>query len=254
MKKQAISNVLKSVQKGLKKHSPQLLTAIGISGMIATTVMAVRATPKALQLIDEREIKENKRLNTPEIVKTTWKCYVPAAVTGALSVACLIGANSVSLKRHAALATACTLSEAALKEYQEKTIEVVGEKKEQAIRDAVAKDRLAKTPLGGREVVIASNGDSLCFDPLSGRYFMSDINKLKAAANDLNKQMRDEMQILLNEFYDEIGLSHIETGEHLGWDIDCGRGYIQLDFSTQIADDGRPCLVIGHQNPPTYLS
>lgn len=254
MNKQTITNALKGAERALKKHSPEILTGIGIAGMIATTITAVKATPKALRLIDQKEIDEGKRLTTSEVIKTTWKCYVPAAVTGALSVACLVGASSVSLKRNAALATAYTISETALKDYREKAIEVVGEKKEQAIRDAVAKEQLAKTPLGGREVIIASSGDSLCFDPLSGRYFMSDINKLKAAANDLNKQMRDEMQISLNEFYDEIGLSHIETGEHLGWDIDCGRGYIQLDFSTHIADDGRPCLVVGHQQPPTYIS
>ena len=150
MKKKAIVKSLEVAKTALKKYSPQILTGIGIAGMIATTITAVKATPKALQLIDEREIKENKRLSTTEVIKTTWKCYVPAAVTGTLSVACLIGASSVSLKRHAALATAYTLSETALKEYQEKAVEVVGEKKEQAIRDAVVKDKLAGNPEIGR--------------------------------------------------------------------------------------------------------
>ena len=82
MTKQTIIEALKSAQKSMKKHSPEILTGIGIAGMIATTVSAVRATPKALQLIDAREIKENRRLSNKEIVATTWKCYVPAAVTG----------------------------------------------------------------------------------------------------------------------------------------------------------------------------
>ena len=55
------------------------------------------------------------------------------------------------------------------------------------------------------------------------------------------------------DFYDEIGLSEAEVGEHLGWDIDNGKGYIDLDFSTQLADDGTPCLVVGHNHPPIYL-
>ena len=154
MKKKAIVKSLEVAKTALKKYSPQILTGIGIAGMIATTITAVKATPKALQLIDEREIQENKRLSTTEVIKTTWKCYVPAAVTGTLSVACLIGASSVSLKRHAALATAYTLSETALKEYQEKTIEVVGERKAQDIQDAVAKKQLEKSPLWGREVLV----------------------------------------------------------------------------------------------------
>lgn len=254
MNKQTITNALKLAQRALKKHSPEILTGIGVAGMIATTVMAVRATPKALRRIDEQEIKEDKRLTTAEVVKTTWKCYVPAAVTGAMSVACLIGASSVNLKRNAALAAAYTISETALKEYQDKAVEIVGEKKEQAIRDAVAKSQLEKNPLRSREIIMTGAGYSLRYDPLSDRYFPSDMNTLKAAANELNRRMRDEMQITLNEFYDEIGLERTEvTGEVLGWDIDRGKGYIELNFSTQIADDGRPCLVIGHYQPPTYL-
>lgn len=148
MDKQTITKGVKGIQRALRKHSPEILTGIGIAGMIAATITAVRATPKALRMIDEREIKDGKRLNTKEIVQTTWKCYVPAAVTGALSVACLIGASSVNAKRNAALATAYTISETALKEYREKAVEVVGPKKEQAIRDAVAKEQLVKNPIG----------------------------------------------------------------------------------------------------------
>ena len=253
MKKKAIVKSLEVAKTALKKYSPQILTGIGIAGMIATTITAVKATPKALQLIDEREIKENKRLSTTEVIKTTWKCYVPAAVTGTLSVACLIGASSVSLKRHAALATAYTLSETALKEYQEKTIEVVVERKAQDIQDAVAKKQLEKSPLGGREVLVCKEGDVLCFDPLSGRYFKSDINILKKAMNDLNFRIRNEMQITLNEFYDEIGLRHTDIGEHLGWDIEQHQGCIDLQFSTQLADNGMPCVVVGHHSPPIYI-
>ena len=73
MNRQSLSKAFKDVPKFLKKHSPELLTGIGIAGMIITTITAVKATPKALQLVDEREIKDNKRLTTKEVVKTTWK-------------------------------------------------------------------------------------------------------------------------------------------------------------------------------------
>ena len=118
MDKKGVTSMVKGIQRALRKHSPEILTGIGIAGMIAATVTAVRATPKALQLIDNKEISDGKRLNTQEIIQTTWKCYVPAAITGVLSVACLIGASSVNAKRNAALATAYTISETALKEYR----------------------------------------------------------------------------------------------------------------------------------------
>lgn len=252
MNKKAILKVVQGVGKTLKRRSPEILTGIGIAGMIVTTVSAVRATPKALQLVDEREIKEGKRLTNGEIIKTTWKCYVPATVTGICSIACLVGASSVNLKRNAALATACTISETALRDYREKAVEVVGDKKEQAIRDAIAKDKLEQANVQSREFIVTGKGETPCFDPLTNSCFKSDIETLRRAENALNKRMRDEVHITLNEFLQEIGLDPCDdsVGERLGWDID--KGYIELEFSSQLLD-GVPYLVIGHHNPPRYI-
>lgn len=251
MKKPNISKILSSIRTSAAKHSPEILMGIGIAGMVATSVMAVRATPKALRLIEDKKAETNEEKLTPiETVKTTWKCYLPAVITGGVSVACLIGANSVNTRRNAALATAYTLSESALKEYQEKVVETVGEKKEQSVRDAIAKDKLEQNPVTNREVIITDKGDTLCFDAVSGRYFKSDIEKLKKAVNELNRRMRDEMYISLNEFYYEIGLNSIGIGDELGWNID--NGYIEPSFSSQLAEDGTPCLVIGYHVEPRY--
>ncbi|HQJ90395.1 MAG TPA: DUF6353 family protein [Paludibacteraceae bacterium] len=251
MGKLNLSNIAKGVRTAMKKHSPEILTGIGIAGMITTTVMAVRATPKALILIEDKKIENDTDKLTPvETIKATWTCYIPAAITGGLSIICLIGASSVNARRNAALATAYTLSESALKEYQEKVIETIGEKKEQTVRDAIAKERIDKNPVSSREVIITEKGNTLCYDAISGRYFKSDIDKLKKAENELNRRMRDEMYISLNEFYYEIGLNPIKIGDDLGWNID--HGYIELNFSSQLSDDGNPCLVIDYQVAPRY--
>lgn len=252
MTKETLVNVWKNTQKALKKHSPEILTGIGIAGMIATTVTAVKATPKALRMIDAKEIEEDRRLSTKEVIAVSWKCYVPAAITGIFSTACLIGASSVNVHRNAALATAYTISETALKEYKEKAVEVVGEKKEQAIRDAVAKEQLEKANIKERKFIPTGKGETPCFDPLTNACFKSDMETLRKAENTLNKQMRDDMVITVNEFLQEIGLEPCDAsiGENLGWEID--RGYIELDFSSQLVD-GVPYLVIGHHNPPHYI-
>jgi len=251
MKKPKLSSISKGIRGAITKHSPEILTGIGIAGMITTTIMAVRATPKALILIEEKKEEIDVDKLTPiELIKTTWTCYIPAAITGGLSIICLIGASSVNARRNAALATAYTLSESALKEYQEKVIETIGEKKEQTVRDAIAKDRIDKNPVSSREVIITEKGNTLCYDAISGRYFKSDIDKLKKVENELNRRMRDEMYISLNEFYYEIGLNPISIGDDIGWNID--RGYIELNFSSQLTDDGNPCLVIDYQVAPRY--
>lgn len=216
MKKEIAKSFL-SLKTAIKKHSPEILTGIGIAGMITTTVMAVRATPKALILIEERKEEIGaEKLEAMDMVKTTWACYIPAAITGTLSVACLIGASSVNARRNAALATAYTLSESALKDYQGKVIEMFGEKKNEAVKDAVAKDKVEKNPVVTREVIITEKGNTLCYDAISGRYFKSDIEKIKKAECELNRQMLDDMYVSLNDFYYEIGLDSVKLGDDLG--------------------------------------
>lgn len=251
MKKPNLSKIVKSVQTTVIKHSPEILTGIGIAGMITTTVMAVKATPKALMLIEEKKDEEHVDELTPvETIKTTWKCYIPAVITGTLSTACLIGAQSVSAKRNAALATAYTLSETALKEYQEKVVETIGEKKEQVIQDKVAKDKIEKDPVKNHEVIITQKGDTLCYDVISGRYFKSDMEKIRKAVNNLNYRLNSEMYISLNEFYYELGLRCTELGNELGWNI--GDGLIDPKISAQLTEDGEPCLVIDYHIAPRY--
>lgn len=268
MKKVAMPAGVKKIQKVLAKRSPEILTGIGIAGMITTTVLAVKATPKALQLIDEAEHKKSVawdkenpdydngmdkiKLTKTESVKAAWKPYIPAAVTGVCSVACVIGANSVHLRRNAALATAYQLSTTAFNEYKEKVVETIGEKKEKVVRQNIAKDKIEKDPVSKTEVFVTGNGTSLFYDPLSGRYFESDINKVEKAVNNLNWSMNNgnEPYISLTQLYDELGLSHTGVSDNIGWKVEDGN--IELAVSAQVADDGRPCLVMDFLRAPEY--
>lgn len=253
MNTQKVTKFIRGVRAAASKHSPEILTGIGIAGMITTTVLAVKATPKALKEIEEYK-KEEKvdEISPVEVVKVAWKPYIPAAVTGVFSVTCLIGANSVNAKRNAALATAYKISETALAEYRDKVVETVGEKKERSIRDAVNKDKLEKHPVATSEVIITEKGNTLCYDIHSDRYFRSDIDKIKRAINKLNYRMTSgmEMCISLNEFYDEIGLPHTSVGDELGWLV--SEGMIDVHFGAQLTPNDDPCIVIEHLTPPQY--
>lgn len=250
--------------KAARKHSPEILTGIGIAGMLSTTVLAVRATPKALMLIEEKKrekkfavIKDggDPDLTKLEIVKTAWKPYIPAAVTGVASIACLVGASSVNARRNAALAAAYALSESTLADYKEKVVETIGEKKAQEVKDAIAKDKIENDPVTRKEIIATDKGETLCYDALSGRYFKSDIEYIRRAVNNLNERLLFDTHISLNEYYDEIGLEEIfPMGENLGWTVDpdsANKGLIELDFSSQLAE-GTPCLVVGFSNAPRY--
>ena len=257
MNKLNLSDVAKAARTAISHRSPEILTGIGIAGMITTTIMAVQATPKALERIEDRKIElENElehdieSLPTVEVIKTAWKSYIPAAIAGTLSIACLIGANSVNAKRNAVLATAYTLSETAFSEYREKVIETIGENKEEAINDKIAKDHIDKYPVRDNEVILTDKGNTLCFDVHSARYFRSDIETVRKVVNELNRRMISEMYVSLNDFYYELGLRSTKLGDSLGWNVD--NGFIELNFSSQLTEKDEPCLVIDYLVAPRY--
>lgn len=268
MNKPNVTKLLNTAKHVMKKRSPEILTGIGIAGMISTVVLAVKATPKAMELIEEKRkqklhettVEEAREwsegagipLKPLEVIKVTWKPYVPAAITGIASVACLIGANSVHVRRNAALATAYQLSTTALSDYREKVIETMGEKKENNIRDKVAKKQVEEHPVADAQIIMTGKGNTLCYDSHSDRYFRSDIDKIKNAVLNLNERMinGNEMYISLNDFYDEIGLKHTDVGNLIGWRID--KGKIDVRYSAQITEDNEPCIVIDHLMPPEY--
>lgn len=254
MKKLKLPKFIKDAQVMASKHSPEILVGIGIAGWVTTTVLAVKATPKVLKLIEEKKEEEGKDKLTPiETIKTVWKPCVPVVVTGVAATTCLIRGNSISLRRNAALATAYKISETALTEYKEKVVETIGEKKEQVIKDKIAKKKVEDNPVptASNSVIITGKGDTLCLDAVFGQYFHSDIESIRKALNDINYRLISEEYVSVNDFYDELGIPHIEIGDRVGWNI--GRdGQVDISFSSQIASNGQPCLVIQYLVEPRY--
>lgn len=246
-----ISTIIKSTKSFLGKHSPEILTGLGIAGMITTAVLAVKATPKAVELIEEKKQEEKTDNLTPiQTVKTVWKKYIPSVLTCAASCACLIGASAENKRRNAAIATAYALSESALQEYKSKVIETIGEKKEQTVREAIAKDKIEAKTVRENEIILTSKGETLCYDTLSGRYFMSSADTIRKAESEINKQMISYMSASLNEFYYELGLDGIKLGDDLGWSY--GTGGVDIKFCSQLTEDNTPCLVIDYKVSPKY--
>ncbi len=265
MKFSGLTSVAESVFNVAKKHSPEILTGIGITGMITSIVMAIKATPKAMDLIameldyqngelidqaDEKgleDFEELDHLSPKDLIRTTWKVYAPMTATCIFSTICLIQATSLNCRRNAALATAYSLSETAMKEYRQKVVDTIGEKKEQGIQDAVAKDKMSKTER--RNVIVTEKGGgTTCLDALSGRYFKSDISKIKQAINEMNHKMLCNGYVSVNDLYYELGLESIRLGDDLGWNAN--DGLIDPHFSYQGDQDGTPVLVMDYAVAP----
>ena len=245
-----MSNLINTTKGFLSKHSPEILTGIGVTGMITSTVLAVRATPKALVLLEDAKEQKGDELTPVETVKVAWKPYIPAVATGVVSVACIIGASTIKTKRNAALATAYALSERTLTKYREKVVETIGEKKEKEVREKVSQEQINEKPISSSQVIITPKGNTLCLDSISGRYFRSDLDKIRKSINELNRQMTYQNYISLNDLYSELGLEPIRNSSYLGWNLE--DGLIEIEFNTCLAEDDEPCVVIDYTRGPKY--
>lgn len=252
-----ISQVLKNLGKAIDQNSPAILTAIGVAGTVSTSILAVRATVDAASVIHERYVEEVGETDITvkgalgeytlrAKAEMTWRLYVPAVATGAVTVGCILAANHVNSKRTTALVTAYSLTENAFKEYKEKVVEQLGVNKETKVRDAIAQDKLDRNPSSGREIIIAEGGDVLCYETYTGRYFKSDMETLRKAQNDINQQIISEMYASLNDFFNAIGLPNTSIGDTLGWTMD---EMLELHFSA-LLEDGKPCIAVGYHSLP----
>lgn len=244
----------------VKENSTTILSSAAIAGVMGTVVLAVKATPRALEEIaqarddkeylaageEERAIRrDGDPLTIRETIKVTWKLYIPAGITGIATIALIIGTNAIGIRQKAAYAGAYALADAAFREYKENVLKVVGEKKEQQVRDKIAEERVKRNPPDG--TIIITGTDVLCYDQLTGRYFKSDHETIRSAENEVNHRILTDMYASHNEFYELIGIGHVVLGEEMGWNIE---HMLKLVFSTQLSDNGEPCLSIGYKELP----
>lgn len=244
------------------EHRTSLMVGGGIAGMVIAGITAVRVTPKASMLLEERRCSKhdaylenteaNPQLTIKDYIQVTWKYYLPPIALATVSAGAIIFAHKVDRKENAALAAAYAISESRLKEYSEKVLETVGEKKEKEVRNAIDKDRVNNNQPVDSEIISTGQGDTLCMDAWNGRYFYSDIEVLRRAAVDLSRAVLNDETVTLNDFYDRINLPMTKNGDFFAWEIGSHHEMIELSFSSQLDFKKRPVLVMDFKFAPTY--
>lgn len=241
-----LGDLLRKVEKLARDNSPVILTAIGVSGTITTAVLTGKATIKAYKEVQEKEVvvysHRDDDWSKKEIVKLTWKFYIPAGLSAGMTIGCIIGAAKVGARRTAAITAAYSLSERAFSEYKEKVVEKIGSGKEQSVRDDIAKEKVLQSA-PSKEVIVVGNGNVLCCELHTGRYFNADMETLRKAENDINAQLIREVDATLNDFYYMVKLPQTDSSGYFGWNAD---KLLALDFTTTLTEDGRPCLAFAY--------
>ena len=245
-----MNNLLSKSKLFLSRNASTILTVAGGVGVAATSVMAVKATPKAMQLLKEAEEQKGEKLTKIETVKVAAPVYIPSVAVGVGTIICIFGANALSKRQQATLMSAYALLDQSYKDYKNKVEDIYGEDADAKIKTEIAKDKYEESNIPPVE-----EGNKLFYDFFSNRYFESTNFKVQQAEYNLNRHLAMKDYATLNEFYELLGLPPIDVGEEYGWTPGaCLDMYWQswIDFSHEHIEmeDGLECCVITMQTEP----
>ena len=244
-----MSNLLNKVHLFLKRNSSSILTGIGAAGVVVTSVMAVKATPKAINIIREAKEEKGEDLTAIETVIVAGPIYIPAVISGVSTIACIFGANILNKRSQAALASAYAFLDNSYKEYKNKVSELYGDDANNNIREEIAKDKYKDYSNS------FTDDKQLYFDEYSGRYFQSTPEDIQKAEYELNRTLSIDDEAYLNDWYKYIGLEPLDHGRDFGWSTGINyeqywQSWIDFNHTKTVLDDGLECTIISFNQEP----
>ena len=243
-----MNKIVQKAQIFAKRNASTILTALGGVGLVATTVMAVKATPKAIELIKQAEEEKGDKLTRLEVVQTAGKVYIPTIIVGASTLACIFGANALNKRKQAALMSAYALLDSSYKEYKNKVNELYGEDAGRGVQASIARDKYDDS-------VEIEDDKELFYDAFSGRYFNSTPYDVLRAEYNLNRKLSVETRAYLNDFYMWLNIPPIDAGTELGWSYGILESrylasWVEFDHEKVVMDDGLECTIIRMRYEP----
>jgi hypothetical protein len=247
--------------RGVKHHAPELLAAAGVTGLAVTAWLSGKAGFRAgliamadvSQRIDDTPEGEETVFMTPqELIKETWKFYIPAIGVGAVTAVAIVGGNRISNSRQLALISAAAIGERAFQEYREKLVETTSRPKEQKVRDDVAQDKVNEKKDEISRLIVSKDGDALVIETHTKQVFVSSAEKIYRAENAANRISNHDGYISLNVFLDQLGLPSTPAGEVVGWS---NEKPLEVRLGGAVHED-KPILTIDYVTPPsvTYMN
>jgi hypothetical protein len=246
----AISTVVARGFLHSQKHSPQMLLAAGVIGMGATVYLSCRATLQVDEVLLEHETKINSRKNvesTPrdkiDLAVQLGKLYAPAVVTGAFSVSCFIGGQTILNRRNAALAAAYGTLEKAFNGYRDRVAAEYGREREEEIyRDVrvveeenpeTGRNRKVKRANGGSPYSFHFGPDNRNWDPAMPTYGYDFLRMHEGYAT---QRLNARGHLFLNEVLEAIGMEHTSAGAVVGWLKNEGDAFVDFGITNDSQD------------------
>lgn len=241
-----MNNLAHHAKSFLSKNASTILTIVGGVGVVGTAVLAAKATPKALALVEEAEVEKGEKLTTWETVKAAGPAYIPAVAAGAGTLMCVVGANVLNKRHQAAVVSAYALINESYNQYKGKLKELYGEEAHNNIIDALAVEKAEEVRVYNQSIATlcdlsVEDGTSdtrLFYDEFGNRCFESTIERVMNAEYHLNRNFVLRGYVTLNEFYEFLGLEQTEYGSTVGWSITDDEMYwIDFNHRKSLLDD-----------------
>ena len=226
----------------LKRRAPEILSGVAVLGVIATTVSAISATPKAVRILEHEAVIKNRKLTPMEIVHYAGPLYFKTILFGSLTIASILGSTALSNKRYANMKDMLTASYVLLdkkfQDYRMQVIEEFGENADQKIAGGLFSK---KHPKISEKV--------LYYEPISKQYAELEPYEIENALYEANRKFAIDGELPLNYWLRLLGLEEVAYGNIKGWNAyhlwECYEyAWIDVDYDLVVLDDGLECYRI----------
>lgn len=265
-----LKNAFSKAKLGFKKHSPEILIAGGVTGVITSAVLACIATTKVgkyvgaakekIEVVHKKKESETENYTKKEIgreltciyLSTGAKIlglYAPAIILGGLSLTSIIASNNILKKRTAALAAAYATVDKSFKDYRSRVVERFGSEVDKELRYDIRKDKVTETVTDeetGKDKKVKKEVNKTGYDGVSdfarifdaknpNYKFDDDCNLffLRQVQRMFNDKLMVQGFVYLNDVYEELGYEKTMAGQVVGWVYDKennNRGDNYIDF------------------------
>ena len=291
MKKTEIANKLsRSFHKvgfQIKKHSPEMLVVVGVVGVVASTVMACKATTKLESILDDTKDKIDaihEGMETGMIADTEYteedgkkdlaivyaksgvqmaKLYAPAVIVGVVSIGCIVASHNILRKRNIALAAAFATVDRGFKEYRGRVVERFGEELDRELKYNLKTKEVEErvTDEDGKEKIVKNTvqvGEperspyTKCFDEYCIGHWTKNAEDnytfLMLQQQHANNRLQDKGHLFLNDVYEMLGIPKTKAGQVVGWYWIKGKHEPFVDFGIfDLYDEAKRDFVNGRE-------
>lgn len=201
-----------------------ILNTLSIIGIVATPILAISGTIKAID-----KVKNIENISTRELIKSALPCYVPTITVMLATGVCVVLNDRMNRRDYLTLSTLYGITNKTLQEYRAKVIELDENTVDvyECVEEIKQKDN-------------HKSEQYMMYDIKSDRYFDIEMNRLLDAVDRIYLKLEHHDFVSLNQFYELLGLPPTSLGENVGWYTNDDQLLVYLTVSY----NDRECILI----------